>query len=66
MSNIYVIKCSIGNSPEVGGYLSIYSDTEYTITRAAARHFDSLLSADSYAAALDMQYPGWTHIVEVL
>lgn len=64
MPNTYVIKCNVGN--HTLGYVSLHGDKEAVQTKVAAKQFDSLLSADSYAAALDMQYPGWSHIVEVL
>jgi len=64
MPNTYVIKCKVGDVP--AGYLSIYADQETVQTREAARHFHSLLTADSYAVALDMEFPGWSHVVEVL
>lgn len=64
MPNTYVIKCAHG--PHSLGYLSIYSDSETVVTKQAARHFSSLFDADCYAAALDMQFPSWTHTVETL
>ena len=64
MPNTYVIKAKCGEHTQ--GYISIYADKETVQTKQAARYFSCLLDADCYAAALDMQYPGWSHIVEVL
>lgn len=61
MPNVYVIKI------ESYGYLGVSNtDTLVVADKQQAKRFHCLLDADCYAAALDMQYSGWTHTVEVL
>lgn len=62
MPNVYVIRGEFDDWNY--GYVTNQEDV-YAVDKKRARCFSSLLEADSYAAALDMDGK-WTHTVEVL
>lgn len=65
MANAYIVRvvsCPDGTN---AGWLT-HDDDLTSTDKSKARVFSSLLSADSYAAAMDIQYPEWQHTVEVL
>lgn len=73
MPNVYVIRArkagTVYQPTEQNWFFAIPFDGAssvcYTTDMQEAKRFDSLLSADSYAAALDMESPEYSHAVDL-
>ena len=74
MPNTYIIRARRNDKAhtkdESPWYFAVASEGStspvYTTDKHEARQFNSLLSADSYAIALDMDSPEYQHAVDVL